>query len=68
MKKAFYSQEQANKCGNCYYLKPDGTEVLVTEARDSDKGGSRFPDAIDLGEVVKWSRDGTIKMKRYGGA
>lgn len=52
----YWSATQANSGPINVYRTSDGREVRVTEVK-THSAPSRFPDAVDLGEVVAWVRN-----------
>ena len=58
MRHGWFSLTQAKMTGTNIYLTKDGREVEITEVKESPDI-SNFPDAVYLGFVTKWIRQGT---------
>jgi uncharacterized protein (DUF1786 family) len=55
---AWFSAEQAKKCGTVFYEKLEGGEVEVTCVSSDGNHGCQWPDMVFMGEVLDFKRRG----------
>ena len=58
IKHAWYSSKQAISAGTAVYSRENGEEIHVTEVSSNSEYGSNFDDAVYLGKVVRFLRQG----------